>query len=183
LTGLLKKILAASLEAPEPPEKWAVITRFRTIDDHAPMIAQVREALMYLLAYHDDSHFAVAHPHFGGAGIVWSVLGYLWKKDAVTAGQMAARMGFRGYDESDYEVALQAAVEIGWAEPGEAPNSYQPTQQGRELREQVEIQTDEYFFRPWSVLSEWELGQLNALLTKLYEQLILFKNSSTLILR
>lgn len=181
--GLLKKVLQASLEAPEPPAKWAIITRFRTVDDNSPLIAQVREALMYLYAYRDDSHFSAAHPHFGGAGIVWSVLGYVWKKEAVTAEQMDERKASRGYDESDYEVAIQAAVEIGWLELAGAPNTYQPTQMGRELREQAERQTDEYFYRPWSVLSEWELEQLHVSLTKLYEQLVIYRNANTLILK
>ena len=179
---LLKKILKACFEAPEPPEKWAVVTRFRTVGDDAPLIAQVREALMYIFAYRDDSYFSAAHPHFGGAGIVWSVLGYVWKQEAVTASQMTERMSFRGYDQFEYEAAIEAAVEFGWMEADDAPNTFRPTQQGRELREQVESLCDKYFYGPFQVLSDREREQLYSLLTKLHEQLKIYRNSSTLLL-
>ena len=183
LANSLKKIIEACLNAPEPPEKWAVSNRFSPVDESSPPIAQVRDALMYLHAYHDDSHFSAAHSHFGGAGILWSVLGYLWKNEATTASQMTKRMAFRGYDKADYEVALQAAVEIGWAELGDTPEKYRPTQMGITLRKQVDQQTEVYFSQLWSVLSERELWQLHASLKKLHELLILFRNSGTLVLR
>lgn len=178
---LLKKILKACFEAPEPPEKWAIVTRFRTISDNAPLIAQVREALMYLFAYRDDSYLSAARPHFGGAGVVWSVLGYAWKKEAVTASQMAERMSFRGYDQFEYEAAIEAAVQIGWMEPDDAPNAFRPTEQGRELREQVESLTDKYFYRTFHSLSDREREQLHSLLTTLREQLSNYRSSITLL--
>jgi len=182
LHGLLKKIIQSCKDAPEPPEKWAIFTRFSPVDETVSSIVQVREALLSLHAYHDDAHYSAAHPHFGGAGIIWSVLGYLWTGKAVSAEQMAERMAFRGYDEADYEVALQAAVEIGWAEQGDLPNSFRVTDKGRTLREEVERQTDEYFYAPMSVLSDWETDQLRTLLAKLHEMMVLFRTSATLLL-
>jgi len=182
LLGILKSIIRSCMDASEPPEKWAIDTRFSLVNENSPLIAQVREALLYLYAYHDDAHFSAAHPHFGGAGIIWSVLGYLLTEKAHNAEQMAGRMAFRGYDESDYKVALQAAVEIGWAEPGDLPNSFRPTELGRRLREQVELQTDEYFYGPWEVLSEREVDQLRTILKKLQVMLVFFRKSTTLLL-
>ena len=49
LTGLLKQIAKANFEAPEPPEKWAVINRFRVAHEKSPLIVEIRELLMYLL--------------------------------------------------------------------------------------------------------------------------------------
>jgi len=182
LLGLLKKIIQSCKDAPEPPKKWAIFTRFSPVDETVSAIVQVRDALLSLHAYHDDAHYSAAHPHFGGAGIIWSVLGYLWTGKAVSAEQMAERMAFRGYDEADYEVALQAAVEIGWAEQGDLPNSFRVTDKGRTLREDVEQQTDAYFYAPMSVLSDWETEQLRTLLTKLHEMIVLFRTSATLLL-
>lgn len=179
IAGLLKKILKSCLETPAPPDKWATITRFRALEDDAPVIAQIREVLMYLFAYRDDSHLAAARPHFGQGGIVWSVLGYIWKGEAITALQMAERMTFRGYDESEYAVAIQAGVEIGWLETADAPDTFRPTRHGHELRELVEKQTDEYFYRPWRAMSERELDRLATLLTKLREQLAQFRASTS----
>jgi len=170
-------ILKANFEAPEPPEKWAILNRFRTVGENAPPIAQIREALMFIFAYRDDAKLSAARPHFGKAGIVWSILEYVSKKEALNAGQMADRMSIRGYDEFDYKVAIQAAEEIGWVEPESYLRTYRPTRKGREIREMVERQTDEYFFRPWKLMEDGDLEQLYVLLKKLHEQLIQFRNS------
>lgn len=74
-------------------------------------------------------------------------------------------------------VAIQAAVQIGWVEAADAPYAYRPTSKGREIREQAERLTDEYFFRSWSVLTDGELGELYALLSKLRGQLIVFRKA------
>src|SRR6266498_2589421 len=168
---LLKQILMANEFASSPVEKWAVVKRFRVADKSSPAIIQIREALMDLFAYRDDCHFAASHPHFGQAGIVWSVLGSLWKNDLVTAEQMAENMSFRGYEVNDYEVALEAAVQIGWAEPSEVAATFRITQKGRALREKAEQLTNEYFYAPWSVMIQAELDELYDLLLKLRDQL------------
>jgi hypothetical protein len=172
---LLKQIVQSNTFAPEPPRKWAVEKRFRVADNHSPLIVQIREYLMDLFAYRDDSHISASHPHFGQAGIVWSVLGSLWRKDTVTAEQLAQSMPFRAYEVNDYEVALQAAVQIGWAEWAEGMETYRITEKGRALREQVEQLTNEYFYSPWSVMTNSELDELYELLLKLREQLNSFR--------
>jgi hypothetical protein len=80
-------------------------------------------------------------------------------------------MAFRGFEVNEYEVAMQAAREIGWLEEAEAPDSYRLTSKGRDLREKVESQTDEYFFQPWSVLTPGEMDELYDLLVKFRDQL------------
>jgi hypothetical protein len=175
LVQLLRKIVKENEMAPEPPHKWAIFKRFRVANDKSPLIVQVRESLMDLLAYRDDSYLSATRPHFGQAGIIWSVLESLCNGDAVTAEQMAEAISLRGYDVEDYEVAIQAAVEIGWVEVADVAGTYRPAQTGRELREKVEQLTDEYFFHPWSVLKERELAELYELLTRLRDQLSAYK--------
>ena len=177
IVKLIKQIVTENELAPEPPEKWAIFKRFRVANDLSPSVVRIREYMMDLFAYRDDCHLSAARPHFGQAGIAWSVLGSIWNGDAVTAEQMAETMEFRGYDVSDYEVAIRAAMEIGWIEASDAPGKFRPTQKGRELREKVENLTNEYFYRPWSVLVQEELDELYALLTKLHEQLMAYKKS------
>ena len=171
LVILLKRVVTASIEAPEPPQKWAILKRFRVADKDGPSLPQIREYLMDLFAYRDDSHLSASHPHFGRAGIVWSVLGSIWSGDAVTAEQMTEALAFRGYEVDDYEVAIQAAIEIEWVESADVFSAFRPTQKGRELREQVERLTNEYFYSPWSVMEPDELNEMYDLLTKLRDQL------------
>jgi len=177
LAILLKQIVAESKVTPEPPEKWAILKRFHVANEHDPVIVKIREHLMDLFAYRDDAHLSASRPHFNQAGIAWMVLGALWNKDAVTAKQMAEKMTFRGYEVSDYEVALQAMVEIGWAEVDVHPDTFRLSQQGRELREHAEQLTNEYFYAPWSVLMQAEIDELYDLLTKLRDELKVYRKS------
>jgi Helix-turn-helix family len=177
LSGLLKQLVTAILEEPEPPEKWAIINRFRVANEQSSLIVQIRESLMDLFAYRDDSHLFAARPHFGQAGIVWNVLGSISSGKAVNASQMGESMAFRGYEKADYDVAIQAAIEIGWVEAGDTPNSFRPTQKGNDIREQVEKLTNECFYRPWSALTDKETNSLYTLLTKLRDQLVAYRKS------
>src|SRR5215216_1302799 len=172
---LLKQIVMANTVAPQPPEKWAILTRFQVAEKNSPMIVQIREYLMDLFAYRDDSHLSASRPHFGQAGIVWSVLGSLWKGDALSAEKMAEIMSFRGYEVNQYEVALQAATQIGWVEATDVPGEFRPTQKGRELHKRAEQLTNEYFYSPWSVMTKDELDELYEMLLKLREQLSAFR--------
>jgi hypothetical protein len=175
LALLLKQILMANEFASSPLEKWAVTKRFRVTDKNSPAMLQIREYLMDLFAYRDDCHYAASHPHFGQAGIVWTVLGFLSKNDSVTAEQLVESMPMRGYEVNEYEVALQAVVQLGWAEPTEVPETFRVTQQGRELREKAEQLTNEYFYEPWSTMTQAELDELYDLLLLLRDQLNSFR--------
>ena len=177
LAELLKQVVTENQAAPEPPEKWAILKRFRVAEKDSPWLVQVREYLMDLFAYRDDSHLSASRPHFNQAGIVWIVLGSLWTGDAVTAEQMAEKLAFRGYEVGDYKVAIEAAIGVGWAEAADVPGKFRPTQLGRELRKQAEQLTNEYFYRPWSVVTQEELNQLYDLLTKLRDQLHVYRKS------
>lgn len=168
---LLKQLVMECCLAPEPPRKWAILKRFRVADEQYPPIMQIREYLMDLFAYRDDSHLSASRPYFNDAGIVWMVLGALEKGDAANAAQMAEKMAFRGYEIEDYEIAIQAAIELGWAELDSRPNKFCLTQEGRRLREQAEQDTNEYFYAPWSVLPREELQELHGLLIKLHSGL------------
>jgi hypothetical protein len=175
LLSLLKQIVMANGVEQEPPAKWAIARRFRVADRDSAPIAQVREYLMDIFAYRDDSHLSAARPHFNEAGIVWIILGSLAGGTDVTAAQIAEKMEFRGYEAYDYQIALDAAVEVGWAELAGDLGTYRPTAKGTEIREQVEQLTDEYFYRPWSVMVAEELDELYTQLTKLHDQLIAYK--------
>lgn len=177
LAMLLKQIIAESKITREPPEKWAIFKRFRVANEQSPLIVQIREYLMDMYAYRDDSHLSAARPHFNEGGIVWLVFGAFWKGSAVNAEQMVETLPFRGYEAEDYEIAIQAAVEVGWAEPADRPETFRLTQKGRELREEVERLTNEYFYTPWPVLVPDEIDELYDLLTTLRHELSVYRKA------
>ena len=171
LVILLKQIVNECCSAPEPPEKWAILKRFRVADEHYPPIMQIREYLMDLFAYRDDSHLSASRPYFNDAGIVWIVLGLLWRGLAANVEQIAEKMEFRGYEVEDYDIAVQAAVELGWAEQANTLDTFRLTAAGTQLREQAEKLTNEYFYAPWAVLTQVETDELYDLLLRLREGL------------
>lgn len=175
LVAFLKQIVTANQVAVEPPQKWAINKRFRVANAQSPLTVQIREYLMDLFAYRDDSHLAAARPHFNEAGIVWSVLGSVASGNAVTAKQMSETMAFRGYDVHEYEVAIRAAVEVGWLEQVDHSRVYRPTSTGKQIRSQVEQLTDEYYYRPWATFSQNDMDEFYELLIKLRDQLHAFK--------
>lgn len=79
---------------------------------------------------------------------------------------MAEQMAFRRYGEYDYEIALQAAMELGWAEPAQYADAFCLTQQGKQLRVQAEQLTNEYFYAAGSAFTPRELDELYTLLTR-----------------
>ena len=179
LAGLLKRLTMANLEAPEPPQKWAIIRRFRSTHDGSPLLPRIRDLLLDLYAYRDDAHLSAARPYFGEAGIVWNVFSSVCDGQAVTAEQIAERMSFRGYEVSDYKAALRATVQAGWLEESGLPVEYQPSTRGRNMHVEVEKLTDEYFYRPWSKLTAEELDTLFSLLSQLRDQLIPYSKTKT----
>lgn len=168
LLQYLKQIVLSNNAAPEPPEKWAIVRRFRTATRISPVLVQIRECLMDLYAYRDDAHLSAARPYFADAGIVWNVFGAVCGGNAVTAEKITETLPFRGYEVESYTAALKAAEEAGWIEASEVPSSYRPTLKGMEMRERVERLTDHYFYGPWQILSEDKLDDF-------YQQLELFR--------
>ncbi len=177
LLALLKQIVMECCVAPEPPGKWAILKRFRVANRHYPPIMQIREYLMDLYAYRDDAHLSASRPYFNDAGIVWLVLSSLETGEAVNAEQMAEKMAFRGYALEDYEIAMQAALELGWAQPETHPGKFCLTRQGKQLRQQAERDTNEYFYAPWSVLRQEEIEELHQLLIRLHNGLRVYGKS------
>jgi hypothetical protein len=66
---------------------------------------------------------------------------------------------------------------VGWAEQADRPEAFRPTRKGKELREQVERLTNEYFYTPWSVLVQEEIDELYDLLTTLRYELNAYRKS------
>lgn len=179
LLAYLKQIILSNNAALEPPEKWAIVKRFRTATRNSPVIVQIRECLMDLYAYRDDSHLSAARPYFTDAGIVWNAFGAVCGGSAVTAEQIAESMPFRGYEAEAYAAALKAAQEAGWVEETDAPGVYRPTPKGLEMRERVEVLTDEYFYRPWEIFTDEKLDDFHHLLENFREQLHRFGKMSS----
>ena len=140
--------------------RWGAERRFRSADETTPLPGRIREAALDLLAYRDDVHLAAwsAHADPATEGGLWNAFSHVWSGAANTAEGIALAAAFRGYDASFYERALTDLEARGWLVAEGA--GYRTTAEGQALRDEVERQTDEWFFAPWAVLGEEGVAEL-----------------------
>ncbi len=127
-------------------------------------LAEVDQLLDDLNAFRDDAHIAAWSPT-GVTGQVWEALTFLWNGQASTAEELVEKLPYRNYTVEEYQKALDKLVGLGWAETGD--EGYHLTESGKKIRDKAEQDTNEFYFNPWKVLSEEELGTLKGLLAEL----------------
>ena len=94
----------------------------------------------------------------------------MWGGKNNTLDKIFDELSFRGITRDEYASILQELVGRGWVQPdGE---TYQPTAEGKRIREEAEALTDKYFFAAWSCLSESELEELSSLAGQLRDGLV-----------
>ncbi|MCP4357828.1 MAG: hypothetical protein GY796_07425 [Chloroflexi bacterium] len=173
LVSLLHAVVDACVEAAEPPHSNLNRSRFYDPGLDAPAIERVRRYLNDLNAFRDDAHIS-AWQAYDLAGYEWEAFSHIHGEfvfgDPVGNGEELAEKlnGFRGYDAPAYETALQEVTARGWLE--EDDGRYKSTAEGRQLRENVEVETDRLFFAPWE-LNVNETVALETLMTQLHESL------------
>lgn len=152
LADLLYRLVDASLNAQEPPEKWS-ISHSRKIDSGEDAHAAIRidQYLSDLASYRDDAHLASWQIHDVPA-YAWDSFTFYWRGDASSIDELASQLERRGYDRNDYAAATQLLIEIGWVE--EINQKIIVTDVGNQIRQEAEELTDFYFFSPWICLSD-----------------------------
>jgi DNA-binding MarR family transcriptional regulator len=176
LNSLLQRLVAATLEAPEPEEKWAITySRWTDPGEGAPGSIRTDQFLTDMLRYRDDAHTA-AWKQYNISGTAWEALTFIWRGDANTAEELVEKLPFRSHTVADYEKALHDLVARGWAVA--KAGAYQLTPTGRQIREDAEEATDRFYFAPWAKLSDDEVSGLYELLTRLKDNLREMNKSS-----
>ena len=169
LEGLLNRLAEASLEAPEPAEKWGTATTHQghPSQEYAAL-ARIDRHLDDLNAFRDDAHLAAWKPH-AADGRAWEALTFVWRGDAHTAEELVEKLTFRSHTAETYEQVLAKLAGRGWVE--KTVDGYRVTDEGQALRQGAEDATNRYFFAPWACLSDFENAQLLGLLTQLRDNL------------
>ena len=169
LSDLLFRIVAATLDAPEPDEKWLIsYSRWTDPGEGAPGSVKIDQYLTDLACYRDDAHSAAWKP-YGVGGTAWEAFTFVWRGDARTAEALAERLPFRRHSAEDYAVALAELAARGWVEA--TAEGYRVTEKGGALRQAAEDETDRFHYVGWAALNEDELDTLGVLLTCLKENL------------
>jgi DNA-binding MarR family transcriptional regulator len=169
LNSLLYRLVQATLEAPEPEEKWAIAySRWTDPGEGAARSVKTDQYLTDLVRFRDDAHIAAWKP-YGVSGHAWEALTFIWRGEASTAEELAEKLPFRRHSVETYAEALAGLVGRGWVE--ETSDGFRIAEKGQALRQQAEEETDRIFFAPWACLDAAETAQLHDLLTRLRHNL------------
>jgi hypothetical protein len=124
----------------------------------------IEQAISCLSAYRDDAHLA-SWCSSGLSASAMESLSLIWRGQVKTFQELARKLEFRGYPDSIYLVALAELREREYLEGSR--NHLRLTEIGNQFRSEVEESTDQFFFHPWSCLSENEKDQIAEILPKI----------------
>ena len=168
LINLLDRLVQASLNTPSPPGTWCINLSHKLMPAVSPPLPYIEQAISCLASYRDDAHLAAWQPS-GLSAMALEALTFLWRGEADSLDALCERLAHRGHPPHVYAKALAELRERGFIEgPDSAP---QVTEAGRAFRDQVEADTDRYFFAPWFCLDDAEKAEVADLLTRLRDGL------------
>ncbi len=166
----LARIGDAALSAPEPLSHY-FMTHKRENYKLFPILYPLERFIVLfgeLSAYRDDMYIAMWSAH-GVEGHTWDMLDFLSRNDALPFADLHAKLSRRGVTEEVHAGDVMELVRRGWAE--ESSGVIQITSSGKQVRAEVEAETERLFFLPWSSLNESELEELASLASQLRDGL------------
>jgi hypothetical protein len=170
LGNLLTRISNAAFESPEPREHILIEAKrslYQRMDIYPTLEGFIGRCLE-LEGYRDDCYIATWSAH-GVDGHTWEVLDQLSQNDALTFDELHEKACRRGVTREVHAEDVQELARRGWA--GAASGTIQITLAGRQVRAEVEAETERLFFAPWSRLNEPELEELADLANQLRDGL------------
>lgn len=171
LFGYFDRLIEASLAAPEPPSHFYISHKRDNYGRYGTECPLEDFVVRFgsLSTYRDDAHIAVWQAH-GVEGHVWDMFTRLWQNASpASSEQLFEKVAYRGIPLEMVVHDLHNLPERGWVESKDS--AYQLTAEGKRIREEAEASTDQYFFAPWSCLSETELEDLSNLAVQLRDGL------------
>ncbi|MDJ0752310.1 MAG: hypothetical protein QNJ45_02245 [Ardenticatenaceae bacterium] len=169
LESLLARINDASLKAPDPPGAWCLRhSRQRAYLSEGHPLARIRQYTSDWNAFRDDAHMA-AFKMVEPRAYLWEAFTLIGQPEMNSSEEINRRLFYRGHSAEIYENGLLDLVRHLWL--NQVGNKFSLTAHGEEIRQKVENLTDQFFFAPWSILSENEGDELAALMAGLKSKL------------
>jgi hypothetical protein len=171
LESLMRRTIDASLDSGDQQQTLCLYySRHRAPSDDAAALVKINQYCSDYNAFRDDAHMA-AFKTFDVDGHVWEAFSYVANDKATTADAIFEQLAYRGFSRADYHTALHDLTARGWIhlENGD----YVATENGQNIRQQVEVTTDNIFYEPWECLNKQEISQLHQLMTQLGDELTL----------
>ena len=166
----LARIGDAALSAPEPPSHYFMSHKRENYTLFPILYPLERFIILFgeLSAYRDDMYVAAWGTH-RVEGHVWEVLDFLSRGDAVAFADLHAKLSRRGVTEEVHAGDVRELAARGWVEEGSGV--VKATEAGKQVRAEVEAETERLFFASWSSLNESELDELSSLASQLCDGL------------
>jgi len=168
LASLLGRLVQTCLDTPYPPDTWSIGLSYKMMPEPNPPLPYIEQAISCLSGYRDDAHMAAWRPS-GLSAIALESLSILWKGSANSLATIIQSLAQRGHTPQNFREALVELRERGFLSGTDSEPEL--TQAGLSFRETVEQDTNRYFFKPWSCLSEADRTDLASLLTQLSDGL------------
>ena len=166
LGDLVAQISGAAFHSPEPPAH-VLIKAKRDLYERTGVFATLEGIIAHcflLEGHRDDCYFATWSAH-GVEGHTWEVLDVLSQNNALTFDDLHKKLSRRGVTEEVHAGDVRELVGRGWAE--ESSSVVKATEAGKQVRVEVEAETERLFFASWSCLNESELEELSNLAMQL----------------
>ena len=170
LGNLLARIANVALEAPEPRERFLIKAKRDLYQrmDIFPTLEGFLGHCLELEGYRDDCYIATWRA-CEVEGHTWEVLDMLSRGESLTFADLHKKLSGRGVTEEVHAGDVRELVGRGWVE--EDSGVVQITTKGKQVRAEVEAETERIFFAPWLSLNESELDELASLAGQLRDSL------------
>jgi hypothetical protein len=164
LAGLLDRLVNASLKTEPPPETWSITLSYKLMPEREQAMPYIEQVFSCLAAYRDDAHLA-AWQDSDLSATALEVLTLIWRKEVSSFAEITRKLVARGHPSQVYLEALEELHSRGFIL--RADEETRLTSAGRRFRQQIETDTDRYFYKPWGSLSQEEKGELGSILENL----------------
>jgi hypothetical protein len=170
LVEYLQRLVNASLATPEPPSHFYLSHKhgnYNRYGTECPLEDFIVRSGS-LSAFRDDMYIACWSAH-AVQGHVWETLDKLAQNDALTFDDLFDKVKRRGVTREDHAEDVKELARRGWVEEG--LGVVKITSAGKQVRAEVEAETERLFFAPWSSLNQSELEELASLASQLRDGL------------
>ena len=153
LADLLDRLVQSCLETPPPPNTWSISLSNKLMPTFDPPMPFIEQAISCLSAYRDDAHLVSWRSSSLSATALES-LTLIWRGQVNTLDELMGKLSFRGHSKRVYIDALAELRARSYISG--VLSVLRITEDGKLFRDQVEAKTDQYFFSPWSYMTQSE---------------------------
>lgn len=168
LAGYLGRLVKSCMDAPPPPQPWAIGLSYRLMPEPQPALPFIEQAISCLGAYRDDAHLA-SWQNSGISATAFETLTLIWRESVKSLDEITEKLKHRGHSREVYAGALAELRDRGYIVG--IRSALKITPEGQTFRQQVETLTDRYFYNPWHCLTQAEKIEMADLIIKLGEGL------------